>query len=284
MFVYILATSLVVMLASLVGVVAVWKQAGTFIEKNLGFLVSFAAGVFLFVSYSLSLEVIEHADSVGAGLMWIILGALAVLVVFKFLPHFHHHHDEKEEGEHVHSVIDARRILLSDGLHNVGDGILIAASFAVSPVVGLIAGVSILVHELVQEVSEFFVLRQAGLSVKKALLTNFVISGTILVGALGGYFLLENFEVLELPLLGLAAGSFLIVVVHDLIPHSVRSSETKTHYLKHAGWFFAGLVLMFVVGLFAGHGEVGHGSVDDDHMYEGDIHDELDQGHDESRT
>jgi len=260
MILYTIALSVVVMLASLVGVIFVCKRVGKFIENNLAYLVSFSAGVFLVVSYSLFTEVLEIANSAVAGIVWVVIGALSILIVFRFLPDFHHHHDEQQEEPHSHSDIDARRILISDGLHNIGDGILIAASFAVSPIVGFIAGISILVHELVQEVSEFFVLRQAGFSVKKALTLNFLVSGTILIGAIGGTLLLDSFEALEAPLLGIAAGSFFIVVVHDLIPHSIRKSKGKTLYLKHTAWFFIGLATMFSVGVLAGHPEPeGHG-------------------------
>ncbi len=90
------------------------------------------------------------------------------------------------------------------------------------------------VHELVQEVSEFFVLKQAGYSTKKALLTNFAVSSTILIGSIGGTFLLDTFSELELPLMGIAAGAFLVVVFQDLIPHSVRKAKAKASHLKHA--------------------------------------------------
>ena len=188
----ILIASFVIMLASLIGVFSVWKRAGHFVEKNLAFLVSFSAGVFLVVSYNLSFEVIEHANAVSSGLFWIAVGAVGILVLFRMLPHFHHHHDESEE-ESSHSRIDIRRILIGDSLHNVGDCILLTSAFVISPVIGLIAMVSIFVHELVQEVSEFFVLRQAGFSARKALALNFLVSATILIGSLGGYILLEAF-------------------------------------------------------------------------------------------
>ena len=50
------------MLASLGGVISVWKKAGRLIEKNLSLLVSFSAGVFLIVSYQLGVETIEHSS------------------------------------------------------------------------------------------------------------------------------------------------------------------------------------------------------------------------------
>lgn len=250
--------ALLVMLASLVGVFTVWKQAGKVIEKNLSFLVSFSAGVFLVITYQLAHETLEHASTPISGFIWVIIGALGIWLFFKFLPHFHHHHDEHEEDDTTHSHIDARRILVSDAIHNLGDGILLATAFTVSGGLGVATAISIFIHELVQEVSEFFVLRQAGYSIKRALTVNFFISGTILIGALGGTFLLDTFEMFEVPLLGIAAGSFFIVVLHDLIPHSVRASVKKTHYLKHALWFLVGLLLMTLVNTYTVHSYEGN--------------------------
>jgi zinc and cadmium transporter len=249
----IIGFSFIIMLASLSGVLFVWKGLGHFIQKNLSFLVSFSAGVFLFVTYLLGKEVFHHAENKGIGVLWIFIGVLIFYGLFKLLPNFHHHHDEGEEGEHAHSHIDARRILLSDGVHNIGDGILLATAFATAPGVGLLTTLSIFIHEFVQEVSEFFVLREAGFQTKKALIYNFLVSATILIGAIGSFLIFDLFEAIEIPLLGIATGSFLVVVINDLIPHSIRHSQNRTQYLKHTTWFIGGLILMGLVGSILGH-------------------------------
>jgi len=249
----ILIASIIIMLASLSGVFFIWKRLGNIIEKKLSFLVSLSAGVFLFVTYLLGEEVFRHSENNFYGFLWIVIGIAIFYGLFKILPTFHHHHDEKEECDHQHSHIDIRRIMWSDAIHNIGDGILLATSFMASPGIGVITTLSIFVHEFVQETSEFFVLRQAGYKTKKALFLNFLVSTTILIGAVGSYFLFETFEMLEVPLLGIAAGSFLVVVVNDLIPHSIRHSQNKTHYAQHITWFIIGLFLMFFVGRIFSH-------------------------------
>ena len=253
----VLTASFLIMLASLSGKLITWRQAGPLIERNLHFFVSFAAGVLLVTTYSLSQEIIEHAGSIMLGFPWIAAGAVLVLVGFRYLPNFHHHHDVQGE-EHAHSRIDANRILLSDGIHNIGDGVVIVAAFAASSLLGVVSTVSILVHEMLQEISEFFVLRQAGLSVRSALTYNFLVSSTILIGSIGGYFLLEQFEAFEVPLLGLAAGSYLIVVFHDLIPHSLGSARERGHYGKHILFFAVGIVVMSLFVAFLPHAEPEH--------------------------
>lgn len=270
----IIISVLAVMLTSLVGVLFTHKIFGGIFERNLSLLVSFSAGVFLIVLANLSLEVFAYSETWLTPFLWILAGALMVTLFFKFLSGFHHHHDESHTHD-KHSKIDARRIVFSDSIHNIGDGILLAASFAVSIPVGIAAAVSIVIHELVQEISEFFVLKQAGLSTKKALLVNFVSSSALLIGALGAFFLLETFEKLEIPLLAFSAGAFLIVVLVDLIPESVRQSNKKSSWGKHLLAFVLGIVLMVGFGALVPHAEHdGHGQ--DGHEDEEHLEDEHD--------
>lgn len=248
----ILLYSFVIMAASLVGVFSIWRKAGHFIERDLSLLVSFSAGVFLVIAYFLGVETVEHSATPLLGLLWIVGGAFAFWLLFKLIPLSHHHHDEAHEAK-PHSRLDIRRIMTGDALHNIGDGVVLAASLAVSSSLAMFAALSIFIHELVQEMSEFFILKQAGFSTKKALTLNFIVSGAILIGSLGGFFLLESFEALEVPLLGLTAGAFSIVVLHDLIPHSIRESKQKKLYSKHLAWFLIGMILMSIVNLLLGH-------------------------------
>jgi len=236
-----------IMCASLVGVFTVWGRAGSIVEKNLDFLTSFAAGVFLIVAYHLGEETLEHAATAKEGLIWILAGALFIWIIFKLLPLLHTH-----GHEHAGHTVDPRRLLISDSVHNVGDGIVLAASFVASSALGVAATLSIFFHELVQEISEFFVLREGGYSVRRALSLNFLVSSTVLIGALGAYFLLDLFELIEVPLLGFSAGAFLVVVLGDLIPHSLKATNGYFHTLKHLVWFVLGAALMFAVSTLGG--------------------------------
>lgn len=250
----VIAASLAVMAVSFSGKFATWRGVGPVVERNLHYFVSFASGVLLIIAFNLSTEIVAHAGSMTAGIPWIALGAAVVLVAFRYLPNFHHHHDI---GDHSHSRIDANRILASDAIHNIGDGVVIVISFAASPLIGIASTVSIMVHEMLQEISEFFVLREAGLSARRALTLNFMASATILIGTFGGYFLLERFEALEIPLLGLAVGSYLVVIFHDLIPHSLERAGNRSHALRHVIFFAVGLLLMSAIAYALPHGDIG---------------------------
>jgi zinc transporter ZupT len=138
--------SFAIMLTSLIGVVTVWNRAGALIEKNLDYLVSFSSGVFLVFLFGLATEAIEHAGTLAWGLGWVLAGAVGIWLIFKILPRAHTH----LHAEHSHTPLDARRLLVTDGIHNTADGIFLAASYAVSPALALAAGISILIHEALQ--------------------------------------------------------------------------------------------------------------------------------------
>lgn len=272
---YLIITALIIMLASLSGVVSVSRHLGVFIERNLSVLVSFSAGVFCIINFTLISETLAHSTSLLSGLLWIVGGALGIFVIFRILPTFHHHHDAHEEHDHHHSRIDTRRIIFSDALHNIGDGILLAAAFTISIPLGIAAAASIFIHEIVQEISEFFVLKQAGFTTAQALTLNFAISSTILIGAIGGFVALDYFTHIEIPFLGIAAGALLVVILHDLIPHSVRTSRHTNMYAKHIGAFLLGIALMYTTTALtdSGHDHSTHDDevgVHDDDGYEHD--------------
>jgi len=114
---------------------------------------------------------------------------------------------------------------VSDSFHNVADGLLLAPAFLTDLWLGAMATIGILVHEMVQEISEFFVLREAGYSIRGALTRNFFVSSTILIGAISGFYL-ASINILIGILLGVAAGGFFYVVVIDLLPHSFVQANT----------------------------------------------------------
>ena len=273
----IIIASLLIMLTSLIGVIFTWRLFGNFIKKNTGLLVSFSAGVFLVLIAGLSLEAFEQSTTTTGPIPWMIVGILGVVLLFKVLPSFHHHHSDDHE-DHTHSHLDAQKIVMSDSIHNIGDGILLAAAFGVSIPVGIAATLSIFIHEIVQEISEFFVIKQSGLSTKKSLIINFMSSSTILIGSLGGFFLLEQFESIEVPLLALSAGAFLVVVFQDLIPESVRHSKQEKNYLKHGFFFTIGIVIMLGVNSFVGH---SHAHSDEHPHEESGDHEHHEEEHDD---
>lgn len=229
----------VVMLTSLVGIIFVQKIATRFLEDKLSFLVSFSAGVFLITAGALALEVFDLASSLWLGALLVSVGYCLAWVLQMLMPEIHHHH---EPSSCAHSHGRARNLLIGDGIHNVADGVVLVTAFSVSPTLGLAVTTSVLIHEALQEVSEFFVLKQAGYSTKKALLLNFAVSSTILIGVMLGYFALASHG-LEIFLLAISSGFFLHVVIHDLLPKKSQH-ESVSEFAKHIILVVLGALLM----------------------------------------
>lgn len=261
----ILAAALVIILVSLIGIIFVNNVAHEFLEKRLASLVSFSAGVFLVTAGGLALEVFHIAPSSIFGIAVIAVGYILAWGMHKILPETHHHHDPHCERSHL----GAKKLIIGDSIHNVADGIILVTAFTVSPALGIAVTISIVIHESLQEISEFFILRQAGYSTKVALLINFASASTILIGVFIGYNAI-SFTNLETTLLGVSAGFFLHVVIHDLLPKRSHH-ETNMKFFHQLILVIIGATLMSLVANLipepAGHaGEVGKdkvGLVDD---------------------
>ena len=135
---------------------------------------------------------------------------------------------------HGHQHDAARRkasgslVLVGDALHNVLDGVLIAAAFLTDVHLGLVTALAIMAHEIPQEVGNFAVLLHSGVSRGRALLLNLLTSLTAVIGGVVGYFALEK-SLAALPFaLAVAAASLLYVAVADLIPGLHRRVDPRS--------------------------------------------------------
>jgi zinc and cadmium transporter len=276
MLIEILVAAFVIMMASVVGVLILSTIARDFLTNRLSFLVSFSAGVFLVTAGALALEVFEIFETtLLVGIALILCGYGFAWAVELLLPESHHHHDPHEHDGHHHDKKGAWKLLVGDSIHNIGDGIILVPAFMVSPALGLAVAASVFIHETLQEISEFFVLKQAGYSTRKALGLNLLSASTIFIGVGLGYFALASHE-LEGVLLGVAAGFFLHVVIHDLLPRR-SEHESISQFLKHITVVAIGLLLMAFVASALGESH-SHGDesldthTDGTHHSDGDSH------------
>jgi zinc and cadmium transporter len=215
-------------------------------EGALPHLVSFATGALLGAAL---LALIPHAvlgagnDRVHEVGIALIAGIALFFVLEKFLLWRHCHdvdcdehtvsdHHGHSHGNHAHD--DARRkasgslVLVGDALHNVLDGVLIAAAFLTDLHLGIVTTIAIAAHEIPQEVGNFAVLLHSGVSRGRALALNLLTSLTAVIGGVVGYFALET-AVRLLPFaLAVAAASLLYVAVADLIPGLHRRVDARS--------------------------------------------------------
>jgi zinc and cadmium transporter len=241
-----LTTLLWIILATLVSGVLSVLAAGIFLalpkkqrEGVLPHLVSFATGALLGAAL---LALIPHAV-LGAGSdrvhqvgMALIAGIALFFVLEKFLLWRHCHDDHCDEHtvtqahdhEHARRKASGSLVLIGDALHNVLDGVLIAAAFLTDVHLGVVTAVAIMAHEIPQEVGNFAVLLHSGVSRRRALLLNLLTSLTAVIGGVVGYFALEQ-ALAALPFaLAVAASSLLYVAVADLIPGLHRRVDPRS--------------------------------------------------------
>ncbi len=198
-------------------------------------LVSFATGALLGAAL---LELLPHAiEGAGAGNahvvgLALVGGIFAFFVLEKFVlwRHCHVEDCDTHSPQHSHKLEPRERaagtlILVGDAIHNVLDGVLIAAAFLTDPRLGIVTTVAVIAHEIPQEVGDFAILLHSGMSRARAFALNLITSLTSVIGGVIAYFALG--QVLELLpyALAVAAASFLYVAVADLIPGLHRRVE-----------------------------------------------------------
>ena len=247
-----LAAAVCVMLASLAGVVFIHQALGSWMQRRLTYLATFSGGGLTILAYHLVEEAFHESESAALAAASIIAGVVVLEILHHILPDMHHHHEAP--ADHRHTRVDGRRVLASDAIHNVTDGFLIVPAFLVDWKIGVAATFGIFLHELVQEISEFFVLKEAGYSDRKALTLNFAVSSTILIG-IALALSLASFEALLAVLSGFAAGGFLSVVIRDLLPHAMNSAKAHGKWVPHIAAAVIGASVMLGVTTLAPHEE-----------------------------
>jgi zinc and cadmium transporter len=208
--------------------------------------------VFIVLAFSLVQETFHLSASPFLAIVSILIGVITIELITGFLPKAHHDHCFPPHCDKKHSHIDARRMMWTDAFHNIGDGILIVGAYMVNVHVGIAATIGILLHEIVQEMSEFFVLKEAGYSTNKALLYNFIVSSTILIGIILTL-LLSSISWMIAPLLGFAGGGFIYVLARDLLPHMSHHATKQKTWPRHIIVLICGIIAMFLINSIIPH-------------------------------
>ncbi len=245
-----LLTTFLIMILSLTGVIFFSRFEK--IQQKISYLVSISIGAFLAVVF---FDLVPEAFELNPEHAPIfILGGFFIFLLFSHTASlYHHHHDHLCSHEHSHA---GSMVLLGDAVHNIIDGIVIATAFAVDTTLGIATAIGIAAHELPQEIAEFFVLTHAGYSKIRALLFNFFISGTIIIGALIGYVSIQISEFFMAPLIGIAAGNLLYLASSDLLPNIIGNKMgrgTSKEFLIHFLMILFGAILISLILVTIGH-------------------------------
>jgi zinc and cadmium transporter len=224
---YIVLSTLFIVLLS-AGGIFLFTLSKDRLEKSLLLLVALSAGAMfgnaMFHLLPESLEMVEAGSIKLMTVLLIITAAFILSFLFEQLFAWHHCHNtdhcEVRKGY-------GHLMLVSDGIHNFIDGVLIATAFIVSPTLGIITAFTIALHEIPQEIGDYAVLVHAGWKKKKALIVNIQAAFTVVLGGVAGYFLTTSIESTVQYLLPFAAGSFIYIATSDLIPELKHETNIK---------------------------------------------------------
>ncbi|MEK7639626.1 MAG: ZIP family metal transporter [Patescibacteria group bacterium] len=210
------------------------------LRQFLLYMVSFAAGAMIGDAFlHLLPEAIEKASNVRTVSLGVLIGIVVFFMLEKFLFWRHCHMPTTEQHPHPVGLMN----LISDGVHNFLDGVIIAASYLVSIPLGIATTIAVFLHEIPQEVGDFGILLHAGYTRKKALFFNFLtaclaILGTVVTLILGQR--IENFVQFIIPI---TLGGFIYIAAADLLPEIHGEEHTGRSVLQFF-FFIFGIIMM----------------------------------------
>ena len=181
-----LTSVVAVSLVSLVGLVTISMDESR-VRRLAAFFVSFAVGALLgdaFIHLIPQTFAAEQARKSALESSLLVLGGImGFFIVEKLLLH---RHGVLHEQFHGRNEIDRPELaainLLGDGIHNFIDGLMIGASYLVSPGIGLSTTIAVLFHEIPQEFGDFGILIHSGLRVRTAVLLNLASASLAILG------------------------------------------------------------------------------------------------------
>ncbi|MCK5112480.1 MAG: ZIP family metal transporter [Thermoplasmatales archaeon] len=241
---YIVLTTFVIALIAFVGVFTLAMKEHL-LNKILLVLVSLSAGALMGGAFlHLLPEAVESSEG-GDILGFVLVGFILFFIIEKVL-HWRHCHKGKCD---VHTFQYMN--LIGDSVHNFIDGLIIAASFIVSIPLGITTTVAIAAHEIPQEIGDFGVLIYGGFEKKKAILLNFAVALTVVIGGIVGYLISNSVEQAVVFLIPFAAGGFIYIAATDLIPEIKKELNIKKSMATMLV-FICGILIMWLIKIVFG--------------------------------
>ena len=170
-----------------------------------------------------------------------LVGILLFFLAERFIRWFHHHHQHAATKDPTVPLL-----ILGDTVHNILDGVAIAAAFLISIPTGIITTLAVAAHEIPQEIGEFGALLGKGMKRGRVLFVNIMSSLVATAAAVFTYFLGQTNTLPLGVIFGLSAGFLLYVALSDIIP-SLHENHNKK---KLFDW--QPLLLLLGVALVAG--------------------------------
>ena len=226
----IITATTITSLFSFAGIYALSLKEDT-LHKILLVLVAFSAGSILGAAYfDLLPEAIELVEE-SVVFVYITLGFILFFFLERFIYWYHGHGHGADLSTEVADRAATKGFvylnLIGDGIHNFVDGMVIAASFLVGFPVGLAATIAVIFHELPQEMGDYGILVYGGFKRGRALLLNFIVALTVVLGGFSAVLFIETVEALSGLLIAISAGGFIYLAASELIPELQKEQSFK---------------------------------------------------------
>ena len=265
----IIAANLVatVLSMSLAAAAGVWFQ-----RKVLQNLISLAAGTLL------SMALLHLLPEAQEGMMaqgldatdifkFLLVGILGFFLLERLALFRHNHHNEHDGHDHHHGFDEDSAghggwmILVGSGIHNLTDGLLVAAAFLTDIKLGWATALAVALHEVMHKLGDFIVLINTGFNRQRALVYTLSSGLMAVLGGLLGYFILSDLEAWIPYVLVVSASSFLYISVADLIPQMSIFKGVREGLIQIAMLFIGVAIVWFTM-----QGDEHHHAHEDTHM------------------
>ena len=173
-------------------------------------------------------------------------------------------------------------VLAGSLFHSLCDGIIIASSFMVDFHVGLAITAAIIAHEMPQQVSNYVLMLNFGMS----RLQGYIVNLTSMLGSLTGsiifYLILDSAHNILPFALAVAGGSFIYVALSDILPRLNKTENKKGMLISFACLLLGAFIAMMLSHQGHDHGPDGsgaHGAHYHDHGHSHGLEDTHDHVH-----
>ena len=243
--IYILIATFLISIIAFIGALTLFFKK-EILDKILLALISFSAGAliggaFFHLVPEAIIKLGAEEGEILKVFLFLIFGFSFFFILEQFISWHHHHDCVFCEKVAPFSYL----VLISDGIHNFIDGLVIAASFIVSFPMGLITTLAVAFHEIPQELGDFGVLVYGGFKRSRALFLNFLSGLVAVAGGIIGFFLSGRIGDSIVFLLPFAAGNFIYIAASDLIPEIKQKKQSLDSILCFFV-FLLGVILMLL--------------------------------------
>jgi zinc transporter, ZIP family len=221
---------------------------GDLSNRKMGFLLGFAGGVMLVVSF---IEL--YAEAVAELGQWQVtiaftIGTLFMMAIDLSLPHVEF--GIWEEGvKDRHLFNSGIMIAIGMSIHNLPEGIVVTAGYGHMPELGILVAIMICLHNIPEGIATVSPLIKAGVRKWRAVGLA-TLSGLMeALGALIGVFIIAAFGTGIVGwMLGFAAGVMTYITIDELIPIAHEYCSLDHKHMVSSG-LLIGMVLAMILGL-----------------------------------